>query len=135
MIIIRKFKNNDLENLRELIEELKIEVKSPSIDDLIYLSFEDDKLIGAVKADEEKGVWNLNYIYIHRDFRNTKIGDGLLRVVIDNLERQGVKSLYFSNIDHYLMKRGFKENKENILELDVENFFNHKCSCGIKDEV
>ena len=67
--------------------------------------------------------------------RNNKIGDGLLKVVIDKLDREEVKKLYFPEMNTYLIKNGFKENSENILEVDIEEFFKRKCSCGDVNEV
>ena len=135
MIVIRKYKDSDLGALKDLMEGSKINVKSSDLEDLIYLSFEDEKLIGAIKVEKKDEIWYLDYIYIDKGYRNSKIGDGLLRVAIDKLEKNGVKTLYFSSFDGYLMKRGFKKNKDHKLELDVENFFKAKCSCGEQNEV
>ncbi len=135
MIIIRKFKDSDLENLRDLICELNFEVNSVDQGDLIYLAFEDEKLIGVIKASESEKLWYLDCLYMATKSRNRSIGDGLLRVAIDKLEKNGVESLYFNGENQYLTDKGFKENTDKQLVLDVKNFFNNKSCCGDIDEL
>lgn len=135
MIVIRKFKNSDLEDLKELLEEVNIKAEDANLDDLVYLSFVDQKLIGVIRAKQKQDIWVLNYVYISKKWRNKKMGDALLRVVIDKLDRKEVKRLYFPEIDKYLIKNGFQKNSDNILELDVEGFFENKCCCGDLNEI
>ena len=129
MIVLRKFKKEDLEKLTTMLQSEDIKVELPSSSELIYMSISDDELMGAIKVNENENIWTLDYIYIAEKWRNQMIGDGLLRVMIDKLDRNKVKSLYFKDIDQYLIKRGFEKNNENMLELDVENFFGDTCSC------
>lgn len=129
MIVLREFKKEDLEKLRTMLQSEDIKVELPSSSELIYMSISDDELMGAIKVNENEDIWTLDYIYIAEKWRNQMIGDGLLRVMIDKLDRNKVKSLYFKDIDQYLIKRGFEKNDDNILELDVENFFGDTCSC------
>lgn len=135
MIVIRRFKDKDLNDLKNLLVDSNIEEESPSEDDFIYVVFEDEAIIGAVKAHEKNDIWVLDYLYIDSDWRNKKIGDGLLRVILDKLDRGKITTLYFYGFDGYLVKRGFKKNEDDILEIDVENFFKEGCSCGDRDDV
>lgn len=129
MIVLREFKKEDLEKLTTMLQSEDIKVELPNSNELIYMSISDDELMGAIKVNENEDIWTLDYIYIAEKWRNQMIGDGLLRVMIDKLDRNKVKSLYFKDIDQYLIKRGFEKNDDNILELDVENFFGDTCSC------
>ncbi len=135
MIFIRRFKDSDLKDLKDLLSKVDIDIKDSNANELIYLSFEDENIIGAIKTKRKKDLWILEYIYIAHEWRNNKIGDGLLKVMIDKLDRNKVKRLYFPEINGYLIKNGFKENEENILEIDIEDFFKHKCSCGDVNEI
>lgn len=135
MIVIRRFKDSDLENLKELIYELNSKVKAINVEDLIYLAFEDEKLIGAIKLREKEKLWSLDYLYMDTKSRNGAIGDGLLRVAIDKLDKNGSERLYFYGRNQYLINKGFKEVTDNNLVLDVSKFFNNKSCCGDKDEL
>lgn len=129
MIVLREFKKEDLEKLKIMLQSEDMKVEIPNSNELIYMSISDEELMGAIKVNQNEDIWTLDYIYIAEKWRNQMIGDGILRVMIDKLDRKKVKSLYFQNIDQYLIKRGFKINEDNILELDVENFFGDTCSC------
>lgn len=135
MIIIREFKMSDLRDASDLLKETKIEFEKPNENELIYMAFDDEKSIGLAKAKKHIDLWKLEYIYIHEDWRNNKFGDGLLRVVLDKLDREKAKKLYFNGSDEYLIKRGFTKNNDNILEVDIERFFKRKCACSDSDEI
>lgn len=131
MIVLREFRSDDLKRLKNLLEFENIEPCLPNSNELIYLSFSDENLIGAIKVNNIEDIWILDYIYIIEKWRNKKIGDGILRVIIDKLDKKKIKKLYFPKRNNYLIKRGFKINKDNRLELDIENFFKDACSsCG-----
>lgn len=134
MIVLRKFKIDDLKNLEELFKGNNIEVNLPNQSELIYLGLLDHELIGAIKANEKEGIWTLDYIYIEERWRNQSIGDGLLRVIIDNLDKKEIKRLYCSQINQYLIKKGFEEYKDDMIYLNIEGFFNNRC-CGDKNEI
>ena len=130
MIFLRKYKDEDLRTLESLLEGTRIESGE---EDLLYLCFIDEDLVGAIGVDLEEEDYFLRYIFVAENYRNEMLGDGLLRVVIDRLERQGLRSLYYRGRDGYLLKRGFEEKEDGLLEIDVENFFKGGCGCGANE--
>lgn len=136
MIVLRKFKSSDLENIKELFRDEHNEIFKLNLNGIIYLALVEEKIVGAIQVEQIQNTCTLNYIYIDKKWRNQKIGDGLLKVLVDKLDKSNVKKLIFNSIDPYLMKKGFEEKEDNILELDIENFFNKQCSCcGNADEI
>lgn len=134
MIFLRRYRYKDLNDLEGLLGGTGIESKELEDDDLLYLCFIDEGLVGAIRANLEEEDYFLKYLFVAKDYRDQMLGDGLLRVVIDRLERQGLKRLYYRGFDGYLIKRGFREKGEGLLEIDIENFFKAGCGCGM-DEV
>ncbi len=136
MIVLRKFQNNDLKNIEELLKDQDSDKFKLKTDRTIYLALVDEELIGAIQIQQDSEISILDYLFINEKWRNRKIGDGLLRAMIDKLDKNQVKSLEFYGMDSYLIKRGFKENMDNTLSIDVENFFNDGCSSyGNSDEI
>ena len=128
MLVLRKFKNEDIDKLSDMLKAEDIKVDIPKSNEMIYLSFSDEELMGAIKVKYDQDIWILDYLYIAEKWRNEKIGDGLLRVMVDKLDKKKIKTLYFLGENKYLIKRGFEENEDKILELDIENFFKDTCS-------
>lgn len=135
MIIIRRLKDRDIEDLRDLLNSLNSKDKNVNLGDLIFLAFEDEKLIGAIKTSEKEKLWYLDYLYVDFKSRNKSIGDGLLRVAIDKLDKNEIEKIYFNGRNKYLLNKGFKENLDKQLVLDIDNFFKNKTCCGDKGEL
>lgn len=136
MIVLRKFKNSDLENIKELFENQNPDIFEVKFDETIYLALTDEKLIGAIQLEQDNEIWTLDYIFICEEWRNKKIGDGLLRAMLDKLDKNKVQKLIFNGKNPYLLKKGFKENKDNILEINISDFFEKQSSCcGNNNEI
>lgn len=125
MLVLRNYKENEIEELKELLIDEGID--DLELDGIIYVVLEDDMLIGSSKVIEEDGKWILQYIVIKEEFRRQNLGDGLLRAILNKLVNQGIKDVYFKANDPFLISRGFIILENDEIMLDLENFFNKGC--------
>lgn len=125
MLVLRNYNYENKKELKKLLIEEGIE--DLELDGIIYIVLDNDLLIGASKVTEECNKWILQYIVIKDEFRGQKLGDGLLRAVLNKIVNQGIKEVFFKSTDPFLINRGFIQTNNNEIKLDLENFFNKEC--------
>lgn len=130
MIVLREYKNEDLNEIKEILHEDNI--KDCTADGIIYVMLDGTKLIGTSKVNFENDKWFLNYLIIKKEERGKKLGDGLLRAILYKLENQNVKKVYFNGENIYLINKGFNMEDNGLLSIDINKFFSKKCNCSGK---
>lgn len=133
MICFRKFKKEDLDKVKDILNEEKI--SNLQIEDTIYVVTDSEDILGLVKVREEREKWFLQYLVVKKEMRGKRLGDGLIRVISNYLLKKGVERLYYQEGNEFLIKIGFKKNCENLYELDIGELFKHNCNnCGGSNE-
>ncbi|NLV88596.1 MAG: GNAT family N-acetyltransferase [Tissierellia bacterium] len=128
MIYFRKFRNEDLEKINEILLQEKI--YNMQIEGIIYVAIEDEEIIGVGKAKEDNQKWFLEYIVVKKEMRGKGLGDGLLRVISNSLFKKGIDRLYSQEKSEFLVNKGFIKD-ENLYKLNIEELFEHNCNnCG-----
>lgn len=127
MLVMRKYRENEKNDIRDLLIKEKIE--DLEIQDFIYVMLEDDTVIGACKVDLEGEEGFLSYLVIESNKRGEGLGEGLLRAILNKLDLDGILKVYFHEKNSYLLSKGFIENGENQLELNLSEFFSGSCGC------
>lgn len=127
MIILREYKEEDLKEVKPILKEEKIE--DFSFEGIIYVVLDNENLIGIGQTEIEDEKYFLRYLIIEKDERKMGFGDGLLRAILFKLENKNIDKLYYRGKDEYLLKKGFKKAEEDILFIDIKDFFNRVCNC------
>lgn len=127
MLIMRQYREEESKEIENLLIEEKI--RDLQLEDLIYVLLDDDVIIGSCKVKVENKRGDLRYIVIKDDKRGGNLGDGLLRATLNKLDKDGVTMIYFDVKNPYLLKKGFEENKEGKLQLNIPEFFQKGCNC------
>lgn len=130
MLIIRRYKDYDKEEVLDLLKKEKI--RDLDLNNHIYVAIEDDIIIGVCKTKVGIDEGFLKYIVVKESNRGEGLGNGILRATFNNLERDGIEKVYFDENNSYLLKIGFVENDENKLELNLPDFFKPSCKCSVK---
>ena len=130
MLELREFKEDERQQIEELLSYENIE--DLSLDRNVTVLVEDGLVLGVCKVNRVKEKVYLQYLIIKEASRGDKLGDGLLRTVLNKLDLQGLEKIYYDFPDSYLVKKGFKENGQGLLELDISKFFNVGCTCSGK---
>lgn len=128
MIILREYKNNDLEDIKDIL--FKENVMDFNIDGIIYVLLEDNKILGVGKTSLEKDKYFLKYLIIKEEERRNGLGDGLIRAILYKLQNNNIDKLYFKGNNKFLLSKGFKNEIKNELYLDIDSFFNSGCNCS-----
>ncbi|MTI70227.1 MAG: GNAT family N-acetyltransferase [Firmicutes bacterium] len=145
MIIAKELnKEKDIQKLETFVKNSKSKLTIDDIlsNDLIYIMLIGEKIIGVTGAMMYDDKSLLNLIIIIKEERNGKLGDALLRSILNKLEKEGIKKVYSKVISKFLIKEGFKKIKpttkllnelsikENtdILECNLETFFSKCCN-------
>lgn len=127
MLSLRNYKVDESDEIKEFL--IKEGIKDLVLEGIIYVALDDGDLVGVGKVLKKDKKCILEYLVIREDKQNQKIGDGLLRAILNKLYNQGVKKIYCSLSNDYLLKKGFILNYENHLELNIPDFFNNGCRC------
>ena len=141
MLIARKAKdakdNNEmLNNLKQNYIDCNIENSS-----LSYIIEEDNNIIGGCNFYFIKDNAVINFLVIDKNKTGEKIGDGLLRAVLNYCLINGIKNAYFLGNNQYFIKKGFREEREfnkdvfektdkksdTVLVCNIEKFLSKKC--------
>ena len=110
-------------------KELDIKIHSNKLD-IVYVIMENNNLLGACLISLDSKIAYLDSIFIKKEFRKMRIGDGLLRASLNYVIRKGINKIYCSEKSDFLNREGFfNTNEENIC--DIDEFFNTS-SCGDK---
>lgn len=127
MLVLREYKENETDDLKELLLEEKI--VDLELDGIVYVFIENDNLIGAAKAINEYDKWILKYLVIRENNRGENLGDSLLRAILNNIFNQGIKEVYFMSENPYLVSKGFILLNDNEIVIELDGFFNKGCNC------
>lgn len=128
MIILREYKKNDLEDIKDILS--KENVMDFNLDGIIYVLLEDNKILGVGKTSLEKDKYFLKYLIIKEEERKNGLGDGLIRAILYKLQNNNIDKLYFKGNNKFLLSKGFKNEIKNELYLDIDSFFNSGCNCS-----
>ena len=128
MLEIRQFKESEVQQIEDIL--LKEKINDLELNKNTIVVVEDRIVLGVCRYVVENDNSWLKYLIVKENNRGELLGDGLLRTVLNKLDLQGVKRIYYSNIDTYLIKKGFKENDKGLLELNISEFFSVGCKCS-----
>lgn len=129
MLEIRGYKEDEIQQIKDILKKEKInDLKINS--DLILIVVEDNIVLGLCSVGINNSEYWLKHLIIKEDSRGQELGDGLLRTMLNKLDLQGVKKIYYKNIDSYLVKKGFIKNNKGFLELNILEFFTDGCTCS-----
>lgn len=124
MICFRKLKDEDIEKIQEFLGNEKI--YNLILEGIVYVVIENNEIVGIGKVVEKSSKWFLDFIIIKSNMRRNGLGDGLLRVLSNNLLNKGIDKLYYHEENEYLRKKGFMK-KGNLFELKLKDMFQHNC--------
>jgi len=142
MIVVRRTKNLDeIKIIEELLKKNDI-VRRINEDNIFFVMEDNDTIVGGSGIMLNNGYAVIDFLLIEEDRRREKLGDGLLRAVLNFCFRSGVNKALFFGDNQYLIKKGFYKADKNVNDLtfaanmstdsiltcDIENFFNKGCS-------
>lgn len=128
ILIFRKYKENESEEVINLL--IRAGIKDLNLNDLIYVIVEDNFIKGACKIDNDGENGLLKYIVVEEKSRGQNLGEGLLRSTLNKLDKDGIETVYYKELDPYLLKKGFLKTNDNNLELNISDFFGIGCKCS-----
>ena len=131
MILIREAYPEEKETIAKMLGDTEL----PIDNDVDIVVESEGVLLGYGGFDFDRKDVLLKSVYITPDHRGQRLGDGLVRAIINYADRRNINKIYISdnNADEYFKRFGFKNisnNKNNkcFFELDVKEFFNNlKC--------
>lgn len=128
MIVLREYKDCDLENIRYTLKQE--DIKDLNLEGIVYVVLDDKNLIGVGKVQLEDCKCFLRYLVIKKEERKKGYGDALLRAILYKLENNNIKKLYFKGNSEYLLKKDFKNKTKGILSINISEFFTNSCNCS-----
>ncbi len=129
MLLLRQYVIDEVDKIFSILKTEGIE--DLNLDGIVYVVIDDRDLVGVGKTKSKDEKWLLEYVVIRDDKRNQSLGDALLRAILNKLYNQGIEYIYYKTDNKYLMKKGFVLNDDNMLELNIPEFFSKGCnSCG-----
>lgn len=137
MFLARKVKSEIEEKIADkILEQYDIE-DVVNYNSAKYVLVVDDNLVGVSKVDFHENIGVLKYLVIDKKEVGDDLGDALIRAVLNYAIMNGIDKVYYPTVDSYLTKLGFVEkknslnidgeNKEFLLELELEPFFAAPC--------
>lgn len=137
MFLARKVKSENEEKIADkILEQYNIE-DVVNYNSAKYVLIVDDKLVGVSKVDFHENIGVLKYLVIDKKEVGDDLGDALIRAVLNYAIMNGIDKVYYPTVDSYLTRLGFiekknslnidGENKEFLLELELEPFFAAPC--------
>jgi len=112
MIIGRKIKmSGEKERLEEILSYYKIKDYNDE-NSIIYVLEEDDTIIGGCRISVNNNIGVLKYLVIDHNKTGENFGDGLLRAALNYCYLNGIKKVYHSKTNSYLLKKGFIHNSK-----------------------
>lgn len=139
MIVVRKTDNVE-ENgiISEMLIKNKVanDISHSSIN---YIIEDNCKIVGGCNFDISSGYSIINFLIIDEDRRGEKLGDGLLRSILNYCLINGITKAFFIGENQYFLSKGFSyaskalipdilKDSVTILECDIEEFFKKGCS-------
>lgn len=128
MLVIREYKESEIQDIKKFL--ISENIQELEINGMIFIMIEDKDIIGVCKIEIENHSGNLKYLVIKEDMRKQRLGNGLLRAIINKLDNQDIKKVYYKENNTYLKKNGFNLNQDNQLELNISEFFSGGCKCS-----
>jgi N-acetylglutamate synthase-like GNAT family acetyltransferase len=127
MLVIREYKESETQDIKKFL--ISEHIRDLEINGMIFIMIEDKDIIGVCKMEMRNYGGNLKYLVIKEDKRKQKLGNGLLRGILNKLDNQDIEKVYYRENNSYLIKNGFYLNPEGQLELNVSEFFSGGCKC------
>ncbi|MBU5437585.1 GNAT family N-acetyltransferase [Tissierella sp. MSJ-40] len=132
MLVLREINESEIYLITGLLKDENI-VNNITNNDIIYVMYDNERIIGAAKATIVKDYGIFDYLLIIKDQRGSNLGDGLLRALLNKLNSIGIKQIFYSSENNYLLKKGFEYSIDSNLKLQIHipTFLNRSCkSCG-----
>lgn len=127
MLELRGYKEDEIQQIKDIL--IKEKINDRDLNGIIVVVVEDNIVLGLCKVEIiDSNSW-LKYLVIKEDSRGENLGDGLLRTVLNKLDLKEIKMIFYDYINLYLIKKGFVENPECKLELNISEFFKGGCKC------
>ena len=134
MLELRGYKETEIQPIKDIL--IKEGISDLELNENIVVVVEDNILLGICKVEIEGTNSWLKYLIIEESSRGKFLGDGLLRTVLNKLDLQGIRKIFYDKSDLYLIQKGFSKNEEGRLELNIPEFFTVGCKCsGESDEI
>ena len=130
MLEFRGYKEDEVQQINDIL--INEGINEMKLSDKILVVVEDNIVLGLCKVEIRNLNSKLKYLIIKENSRGQRLGDGLLRTIINKLDLQGIEKMFYDKIDLYLLRKGFMENKDGILELNISEFFKVGCKCSGK---
>lgn len=141
MIVAKKLEEN-FNKVKELLNNNNIEYEI-NPESIIYTMEENNIVLGAVQARVIDRYAILDYILIDKKFRGNKLGDGLLRSILNYINKNNIKYIYCNYNNNFFINEGFEKidyketpeevkneiTSDNILMCNIESFFSSGCHC------
>lgn len=127
MIVLREYQDKDLECVNYILAQENIIDSNQQA--IIYVVLDHKDLIGVARVESQCSKNFLKYLVIKKEERKMGFGDALIRAILFKLANSNEDKVYFKGNNEYLLKKGFKKEKENLLTLDINDFFDNACNC------
>ncbi|SCG83346.1 hypothetical protein DW1_1776 [Proteiniborus sp. DW1] len=142
MIVVRKTINlEEIEFVANILNKNNMEINI-SKSSICFIIEDNSAIVGGCSLITNYDYAIIDFLIIDEKRRGEKLGDGLLRGVLNYCLRRNISKAYFIGHNQYLIKKGFCEvdknireiilgttmNSDTVLECDVEEFFNKDCS-------
>ncbi|MCF6465115.1 hypothetical protein [Clostridium sp. Cult2] len=132
MLTLRQIENDDYSKINNILKVY--EIKDDLSKGIIYVLENKSDIMGVGKILLKNDYGILKYIVVNEDFRGSNFGDAILRGIFFKSHNMDINTIYYSYNNKYLLKKGFKHNKEHFLDkyklyLNIDDFFNKSC-CG-----
>lgn len=144
LILIRKALPIEKPKITEILQSTGLSSKSNSCVENTMVVETNDSIVGCGSLDLRDRVAFLKYIAILPRYQGQGLGDGLVRALINYLDRRSVEKLFILNEKplNYFERFGFRYIPSNefdkmfkdietapfIMKLDINEFFkNHHC--------
>ena len=137
MFLARKVKSESEEKIAgEILKQYDIE-DVVNYNGAKYVLIVDGSLVGVSKVDFYENIGVLKYLAIDKKAVGDGLGDALIRAILNYAIMNDIDKVYYPTTDSYLTKIGFiekknclkidVENKEFLLEIELEPFFSAPC--------
>lgn len=142
MIVVRKTLNiEENKTITNLLIKNNIRL-NVSKNNTYFVIVDNGTIVGGCSLTINTDYAIIDFLIIDEKRRGEKLGDGLLRGVLNYCLRMSINKAYFIGRNQYLIKKGFYEvdkniretilgttmNSDIVLECDIEGFFNKGCS-------
>lgn len=123
MIEIRKAKEKEYQDVEQFLKDQGFEFLPELV---TYIVDCNTKIIGAAQLKVEKDKAEIISIVVDESFRGNKIGDGLLKMLINHCYNNNIPFIKVktNNADWFFSKVGFIKMDE-FLVLDVQAFYSN----------